>query len=256
MPPLRACKNCGKPFPPRGGGGKPQVHCSDVCRRAYARTRSNARKFAKRPTECEQCGGAIEQSTVGAPKRFCASKCKRKFHNRKRARARVASPRPAKRPCAQCGEVFRPKRRDRMYCYNASCPVAAYRERKRQGLQPRIVERERKCDGCGTPYTAKHPRARWCSKKCAQREKTRRSNRRKRGLAPGDYSDRQVFEKDDWICWLCHKEIQAGAAWPDPKCSTVDHMLPILYGGDDDFENARAAHWGCNRERGTQLALG
>jgi len=47
-------------------------------------------------------------------------------------------------------------------------------------------------------------------------------------------------QRDDGICQLCGK----------PGATTADHITRVRHGGTDALDNLRAAHVGCNLQRG------
>ena len=55
-----------------------------------------------------------------------------------------------------------------------------------------------------------------------------------------------ILARDNGVCWICGQD---GA-------DSVDHVIPRNQGGDDNPDNLRAAHLGCNvkRERGATIA--
>jgi hypothetical protein len=91
---------------------------------------------------CDGCGKRIPRGGVPwSPSRasrldLCDERCyklwqknRRERHNRRRREQRVMqklTTRWPERPCANCGEDFRPKRSDHVYCKTA-CRVAAHR---------------------------------------------------------------------------------------------------------------------------------
>lgn len=77
--------------------------------------------------------------------------------------------------------------------------------------------------------------------------------RRKRLLASAKqepYTREAIFQRDDWICWLCEESIDPDLKFPDPQCATVDHVIPLSLGGDDTPSNVRSAHLSCNCSKG------
>ena len=51
-----------------------------------------------------------------------------------------------------------------------------------------------------------------------------------------------VIAEEAGICHLCGK----------PGANTVDHLVPVIHGGQDTRENLRAAHGRCNYRRGAR----
>lgn len=203
--------------------------------------------------QCKECGGPVPQLGRGRPRQFCSEKCKARFFNRRSRRSRLPLVQARRATCARCGGEFTARSRDRIYCGD-TCKVAAYRERRAQGVR-RVGSHEVVCDECGTPFTSVRPEARWCSKECANRHWGRMRSRQRRLPTTAAYSDREIFERDGWRCHLCGKRIFKSKRWPDQACGTIDHIVPLSEGGRDEPSNVAAAHWRCNREKRAQ-ALG
>jgi 5-methylcytosine-specific restriction endonuclease McrA len=50
-------------------------------------------------------------------------------------------------------------------------------------------------------------------------------------------------------CWLCGKPIRYDLKAPEPLSFSADHVDPVANGGHNHGE-LRAAHLGCNKQRG------
>jgi hypothetical protein len=61
-----------------------------------------------------------------------------------------------------------------------------------------------------------------------------------------------VFDRDDWICQLCHSDIPRDAVWPDVMSASLDHIKPISLGGDHSYANCQASHFTCNASKGAR----
>lgn len=63
--------------------------------------------------------------------------------------------------------------------------------------------------------------------------------------------------RDNWTCGLCggriSKVVSHGPHRPHSLGKSVDHVIPIRWGGPDTDENLQAAHLGCNQEKGDRL---
>lgn len=254
----RQCPTCGATFQPRtlGGRGKgrPQIYCSDGCRTLAASRAWRDRNRPVRKPDCAECGRTITHNTsVGRPRRFCSETCKMRVSNRRQNRSRLPlrDTSPELRRCAHCGDEFTPKRRDRIYCYSGWCGQAAYSKRKRTGEPKLVVERTVACHGCGTEFTAKHPTARWCSKTCANRHWGNVRARQRGALSAARYTDREIFERDGWACYICGQPVERGDRRADLG-ATIDHIVPISNGGTDEPGNVATAHWKCNRDKGSR----
>lgn len=63
---------------------------------------------------------------------------------------------------------------------------------------------------------------------------------------------RSIFERDRWICQICHKKIDMSLKAPHPMSATIDHIIPLSEGGKHEPLNVQAAHYGCNASKGNR----
>ena len=205
--------------------------------------------MADRPTECAECGEPIVPNAIGRPRRFCCDACKRRANNRRVSRARLPTSTTVEKVCPVCGKAFLAKRRNRVYCYDGWCNQESYRRRVRAGQAGRIGERVVECDECGESFKASRPEARWCSKACANRHWGRVRARQKRTPSAANYTDREIFNRDGWRCHICGQKVRQDVGRTHPDGATIDHIIPIARGGDDEPSNVATAHWRCNRDK-------
>lgn len=165
--------------------------------------------------------------------------------------------------CAECGAGFVVRPRDwanRSFCYTCLPSIKDVgREqyaRMRARLMPRV--RETPCLECGNMVPT--PK-RLCGPECraSRAKKWRQSrNRRVRLVGKGKYVASDIFARDGYICWLCHKPLEMHRLAGHPKAPTIDHVISLAAGGTDDATNVRAAHHSCNsakRDRDVQHQL-
>jgi 5-methylcytosine-specific restriction endonuclease McrA len=63
-----------------------------------------------------------------------------------------------------------------------------------------------------------------------------------------------VHTRDGWTCRLCLLPIDPEVAWPDPMSPSVDHIVPLVHGGQHSMANVQSAHLGCNCRKRERLA--
>lgn len=68
----------------------------------------------------------------------------------------------------------------------------------------------------------------------------------KRGIYHEHYTDSYVFLRDNWICGICGRKINRQLKTPHPLSPSIDHIIPLSKGGNDNPLNVQAAHLGCN----------
>jgi len=54
-------------------------------------------------------------------------------------------------------------------------------------------------------------------------------------------------------CHLCARPIDPALVYPDPGSWTADHVVAVVDGGRDEWDNLRPAHLGCNSSAGATL---
>jgi HNH endonuclease len=73
-----------------------------------------------------------------------------------------------------------------------------------------------------------------------------RARARRFGVEDEYVNKLQVFERDGWICGICHEPVDREAAWPAPRMPSLDHIEPLAAGGPHVYENVQCAHLQCN----------
>lgn len=233
------CTGCGVKCDPR----------SPLCRSCGTKAQWANGKIANRTPRvtgsCPECDEDVVYSGFGAPKKYCSDKCNKRVQNR-RTRRRIKMVNLDERPCGECGEMFKPRRVDGVYC----SPVC-YRAGKVK--RPKFTPEMRSCDECGAEFTARRHDARFCRAKCAFAFHSRARANRARTGGPAPYVDRDIFERDGWTCWLCNESVNQALPRTDRRGATIDHVIPLARGGADTPENVRLAHWECNHAKHTRI---
>jgi hypothetical protein len=55
-----------------------------------------------------------------------------------------------------------------------------------------------------------------------------------------------IFERDEWLCWICGRLTDVAAELSTELYPTIDHVHPISRGGGDEPENLRCCCFRCN----------
>lgn len=250
------CQTCGQMFTPRTSGGKPQIRCSEKCRRKVSNDNFTKKHAPVPAATCAECGERITHADLGRPRRFCSDQCRQRAGNRalRRRRLPIRDPDPEPRNCAFCGSQFVPRRKDQIYCPagpGSYCVQKAYWARKAAGDPLRQVEQTKTCQECGKDFTAYKANARWCSVSCRRRFTAREESRRRGPIRPDhvQYVDREIFERDGWRCHICREPVDPHLPRRHRDGATIDHLVPLSLGGADEPNNVATAHNRCNREK-------
>lgn len=176
------------------------------------------------------------------------------------------------RPCRSCGVLLRQV--DARYCMSAECQLERQREYQRERRQdstvrerrreydreyrqnPTVRERRRERDreyhqDPTVRERRQDPTARERQREYQReyrqnptvRERNRGYSRRrqalKRSVAVVHYKDRDIFERDRWMCGICGKRVNKRLKHPDPLSASIDHILPLSHGGHDVPSNVQ-----------------
>ncbi|WP_141924964.1 HNH endonuclease [Haloactinospora alba] len=165
------------------------------------------------------------------------------------------------RTCLWCGALFVASRPGRgSYCSRACCGKA----KNGTTVSPAVI-RPRPCADCGAEVrnSANTPLCEGCAKiresaRCVRKNRTRRALQR--GAQAERYTLEEIASRDKRTCQLCGKRVAMARKYPDPKSPVIDHIIPIVEGGDDVRANVQLAHFVCNSRKGAhpageQLAL-
>lgn len=172
---LTACE-CGSPIPPRSGPGRPRKYCSPPCaeRAKIAQREADDRprryqRVGLRTFSCVQCGQSFEASTA---RKYCGNVCKNRaatLRDNPDAPARGPLTYLKPRPCAHCGQIFKPRlARHSTYC-SRECAfqgLAIRRALSATSPGPSSVVYFKTCAECGKAWTARNKNSSLCSRPC------------------------------------------------------------------------------------------
>lgn len=163
----------------------------------------------------------------------------------------------AGRTCARCDVGIADRDKRSRHC-SALC-----RDRDYAGS---VIGTVRACLQCGASFSpTKNPHV-YCSTECRARSDVARNreayNRRnaerrarERGAVVGEkrFTRKEVFDRDGWICQLCLAPIDWSLTGRGRLAPALDHIIPLARGGSHAWENAQAAHSGCNARKRDRL---
>jgi hypothetical protein len=291
---LLTCRECGVSFTRvRQPGQKPKYcrSCAAEVIRRSARERARLKAAARRlpPRMDGTCSDCLQPFSRHLPRGAFPSRCPTCTAERLRESARVRAARRRARvsaetryvPCQACGAALERQfgARQRSWC------LPCYREhrrniyhRKRSLVDPfRIVcadcgksvpsrfrDRRKRCDRCAAIRRGSLTKQWLAINPDRKRDYIRRKNGQNRAkrfnVARESFNNRDIFNRDRWICGICRRKISRKLRWPHPKSVSLDHIIPMSEGGPHTRANCRAAHVKCNLRRsnrggGEQLAL-
>lgn len=79
----------------------------------------------------------------------------------------------------------------------------------------------------------------------------------KDGWAKSAYekAKKRIFASES-ICAICGRPVDFDRKFPDPWSPTLDHIIPIVKGGDPaDINNLQLAHLQCNRIKASKVPM-
>lgn len=213
---------------------------------------------------CLVCNGDLPVQTGGGTRRrYCSDKCRHK------ARAMKAKQGPWDRTCEICESRFEASKPTQRFC-SAECRYAnalAYANAKHQAFRaanPIPDSFDYKCDVCQASFTKPHRvtgiaamRGVYCDtcRVAAQRARYRKKTvaRQSKSTKPSGVWFEQVLATYGSNCYLCQQDIDLDLPRTSKRGATVDHILPLSRGGQDELHNLRLVHWDCNRAKSNKL---
>lgn len=115
------------------------------------------------------------------------------------------------------------------------------------------------CEVCGKEFKPLSARSKYCSKKCKAKHDTQtyqpwlRKRCKKYGVPFEKGITREaVIEKFNGTCCMCGKKVNREGNikdWP-----TIDHIVPLSYGGAHEWENVQLLCLSCNSKKGLKVS--
>jgi 5-methylcytosine-specific restriction endonuclease McrA len=71
------------------------------------------------------------------------------------------------------------------------------------------------------------------------------------GAAVNGFSRFDVYERDGWVCHICHEPVDRAVEWPHPRSVSLDHVIPLNEPDSPGhvFANTACAHLFCNHSK-------
>lgn len=138
--------------------------------------------------------------------------------------------------------------------------IAASEERKRTLAREQEERSHRICAECGAPFVSPQYR-KFCSEQCRRKNENRRKDARRRGYRRKSTLTK-LYERDHGVCYICGRKcdfedytIRDGTFLVGQTYPTVEHVVPVCLGGDDEWDNVRLACFACNTKKSRHSAV-
>lgn len=244
--PDKPCVVCGTTFKPRRQYDK---YCGERCRNRRTKKRSSTkRKVVFQGLRHCPCGNDFQWAPRYREK-FCSPRC---ASDARLGRAVEWRCELFRWPCEECALAFVGRQANR-FC--------SRRCESRWWGRARYVNtptREYQCEQCGQAFvrSGRHGKPRYCSRECYQQTdvyrdmRSRYAHNRRVRLRGGEKVYRsRIFERDGWVCQLCHRKVDPDLKWPHPLSASIDHIIPAAADGTHEPLNVQLAHLRCNSLR-------
>jgi len=126
---------------------------------------------------------------------------------------------------------------------------------KRKRIETR---KEMVCADCSMQFSGTVSQ-KFCTEKCRNLHRSRHANHRRRAQLRrvGEVKIRAIYkrdicERDQWICQLCHTPVLPKHKYPHPMSASIDHIIPVSEGGHHASINVQLVHFVCNSKRGNK----
>lgn len=242
--PAPACRRCGKSFKRRYAGNDANLYC---CKKCFFEARNAGEhewdKTNQIKANWHKRGPYSSAPSVMAMRHI--AKCWKRIFKCHNLLPKMMAFAASQAKCEVCGSP----------CDDRASRFCSYKCNKEwRG------DRQCRCGAIvhGRAAFGPPPACKECRRK-ARREWRRISNStRKRVRRGGGYFNPavtalKVFERDNWICYICKAECEKIYDPMNPLSATVDHVYPVVAGGDHDWHNVRTACSACNAKKGDRI---
>lgn len=219
-----------------------QITC---CNRCYMRNQHHPGE-PDRPRACDVCSKPFPVGTNRARKHCPSRDCQQEALNVARRLRLGRRALGEYRSCGHCGIGIDPPKKGKQFCSDRCWS----RESRFPGSWPHF--RDRRCERCNEPLSIAMKReARFCNKICQNRANGMTRRARQVGTAVENFSRFDVFERDGWVCHICHELVERALQWPHPRAASLDHVIPLneLDSPGHVFANTACAHLFCNHSK-------
>jgi 5-methylcytosine-specific restriction endonuclease McrA len=203
---------------------------------------------AREKITCHICGMMF--TPTNEHRIYCSGECSKEAVNQsKKKELEILRNKSRKqiRYCKYCGIEFNPAITGRWkYCSNNHYFLDVFGREEPQ-------ERTMICEWCGKEFTTRHLLARGCCDKHTKKITKWERKQRMRAVIHVPYSRWEIFQRDNFTCHICGSPIDMDASAPIPDSPSIDHVIPINYGGADAPYNVKSAHFICNSVKSDRL---
>lgn len=85
-----------------------------------------------------------------------------------------------------------------------------------------------------------------------RRLKEKRRARQRNVPVIGDFTNKEIFVRDSYVCSICGLLIDPSLKFPNRLSASLEHSVPISKGGPHSEENVTCSHLTCNVKRGNR----
>lgn len=222
---VRTCAHCGEEFL-RTAPGHPPKTCSDGCKKAYEKARSKAR-YEKNKEEILEKSKAYKEKNADWYREYY-----REYHAKNRARI--------------------------------SKRGKSYRARNREEIRKKRSEKYQKNKTYESEYMREYRRAHpekisaymkeWSQNNRDKKSSYEHSRRARKTDSFIEMVDRQgLIEKFGNVCHICSGHIPEDVDHKHPLYFNIEHIVPLIHGGEHSYENCRPSHASCNQQKNNLL---
>ncbi len=158
----------------------------------------------------------------------------------------------------------------RKFCQRRECKSRYFSQLRRHGLSPdhwfvkagascsmadrpttrRFISTQ--CIECGTFFLrleSSH-RSKYCCKRCKRKPANRTRRARLRASWVETVHMHKIAERDRFTCGICGEPVDMSLGCNDDFAGSIDHVVPLVFGGAHCYSNAQFAHRICNSAKG------
>lgn len=242
------CEYCGKAFISHNKSAR---FCSKKCKDvAYRLKKGIGCNYKVEPSQktCPVCGKTFY--TFRERTKTCSCECSKQYKNR--SRKTYGRRKEGQQTWSEYISGLRVKRLEKDKQKHSEREIYIKRHTVRKT-----------CVICGAWFTCLDSEQRkTCSRECStELNRRHRDKRIPKEQRIDNITLKRLYSRDNGVCYICGgrcdwhdwKTSDSGYKYPGPLYPTIEHVIPICFGGLDSWDNVRLAHWQCNLDKGVTV---
>lgn len=251
----KQCLQCGQKHISKNNNSK---FCSKNCTARYYGS------LSKKHRVCKRCGETFWTPDASKKRsRYCLECAEKNASDRAVARERKHV--VYEKECIICKRVFETTSKRKQICGKDSCRKGFACIKSREYSVAKHDTKWVSCKQCGKKILIDYGNKRrsYCSERCEKRhkqnlnkltdnhkERLKKNKNEREKLLKMQFVDNvqldTLFKRDGGVCKICGMRVYEDIEKSNKWAGTIDHIVPLIKGGEHSYKNCQLAHRICN----------